>query len=144
MEGMRTLLRNSLARSLRTLSEEDRLAAALPVVCGSALAAHCTVVELDEGRTLHLRVSNADWLGSLLGMRDVLLRDLARVAGVPLEALDLQTAPSPVSRPKGGRPMVRPGTVQRSASSQSPKSPKPPQSSTPPKSPQSPEERKLY
>lgn len=119
MEGMRTLLRNSLARSLRTLSEEDRLAAALPVVCGSALAAHCTVVELDRERTLHLRVSNADWLGSLLGMRDVLLRDLARVAGVPLEALDLQTAASSASRLKRGRP----GTAGRFMSSQSPQSP---------------------
>lgn len=114
MEGMRTLLRSSLARSLRTLSEEDRLAAALPVVCGSALAAHCTVVALDEGRTLHVRVSDADWLGSLLGMRDVLLRDLARVAGVPLGALDLQTAPSPVGRPAGGRQMGRPSAGPRS------------------------------
>lgn len=141
MEGMRTLLRNSLARSLRTLSEEDRLAAALPVVCGSALAAHCAVVELDRERTLHLRVSNADWLGSLLGMRDVLLRDLARVAGVPLDALDLQTAPSPVSRLKGGRPMGRPGTVGRSTSPQPSRSPK---SLKSPKYPRSPQERKLH
>ena len=99
MQGMRALLRNSLGRSLRTLPEEDRLAAALPVVCGSALAAHCTVVALDDDRTLHLRVSSEDWLGSLVGMRDVLQRDLAQTAGVPLRGLNLQVARPAVSRP---------------------------------------------
>ncbi len=101
MQGMRTLLRSSLARSLRTLSEEDRLAAALPVVCGSALAARCTVVALDESRTLHLLVSGDDWLGSLLGMRDVLQRDLAQTAGVVLQGLDLRVA-CPDPRPAAG------------------------------------------
>lgn len=103
MQGMRTLLRNSLARSLRSLSEEDRLAAALPIVCGSALAAHCTVVAFDESRILHLRVSNDDWLVSLLGMRDVLERDLAQTAGVPLHGLDLQVAGSPAGRSPSSR-----------------------------------------
>lgn len=104
MQGMRALLRNSLGRSLRTLPEEDRLAAALPVVCGSALAAHCTVIALDDDRTLHLRVSSEDWLGSLVGMRDVLQRDLAQIAGVPLRGLNLQ-----VARPAAGIPaQVRP------------------------------------
>ncbi len=98
MQGMRTLLRSSLARSLRTLPEEDRLAAALPVVCGSALAAHCSVVALDEARTLHLQVSGSDWLGSLLAMRDVLQRDLAQTAGVPLRGLELQVARKPATR----------------------------------------------
>lgn len=110
MQGMRTLLRGSLARSLRTLSEEDRLAAALPVVCGSALAAHCSVFALDESRTLHLRVAGQDWLGSLLGMRDVLQRDLAQTAGVVLHGLDLQ-----VERGLAGRRgFARPANVSSS------------------------------
>ena len=45
---------------------------------------------LDESGTLFLRVSSDDWLGSLLGMRDVLQRDLAQIAGVPLRRLELQ------------------------------------------------------
>ncbi len=107
MQGMRTLLRNSLARSLRKLSEEDRLAAAMPVVCGSALAAHCTVTGLDEQRILHLGVSSGDWLEPLLGMRDVLARDLAQTAGVALHGLDLQVIRPPRSRAAASGP--RPG-----------------------------------
>ena len=43
MQGMRDLLRGSLGRSLRELPEEDRLMAAWPVACGSALAGHAEV-----------------------------------------------------------------------------------------------------
>ncbi len=92
MQDMRELLRSSLARSLRTLTEEDRLAAALPVVCGSALASHCVVEGLDETRTLRLRVDKGEWLSALLGMRDVLQRDLARTAGVPLHGIIFEAA----------------------------------------------------
>ena len=91
MQGMRDLLRGSLARSLRMLSEEDRLASALPVVCGQALAAHCEVDRLDEQRTLHLRVSGREWLAPLLSMRDVLQHDLARIAGVKLDGLHFES-----------------------------------------------------
>ncbi len=90
VQGMRDLLRNSLARSLRTLPEEDRLAAALPVVCGTALAAHCRVDRLDDQRTLHLQVRGREWLGPLLAMRDRLQGDLARTAGVPLHGLHFE------------------------------------------------------
>lgn len=83
-------MRGSLARSLRTLSEEDRLAAALPVVCGTALAAHCQVERLDPERTLHLCVKGREWLGPLLGMRDRLQGDLARIAGVRLDGLHFE------------------------------------------------------
>ena len=37
MEGMRGLLRGSLGRSLEAMQEVDRLAAAWPVACGSAM-----------------------------------------------------------------------------------------------------------
>lgn len=103
MQGMRAMLRQSLGRSLRTLPEEDRLAAALPVVCGSALAAHCAVAELDAQRILHLRVSGESWLGPLLAMRDVLKRDLAQTSGVVLHGLELRLTPAagtPVRAPK--------------------------------------------
>ena len=92
MQGMRDLLRGSLARSLRTLTEEDRLAAALPLVCGTALALHCAVDRLDEERTLHIQVHGRDWLPPLLSMREVLRHDLARTAGVSLRGLEFAIA----------------------------------------------------
>lgn len=110
MQGMRTILRSSLGRSLRTLPEEDRLAASLPVVCGSALAAHCSVMELDDSRTLHLRVTSEDWHRSLLGMRDVLQRDLAQTAGVLLKGVELHVArPAAVRAKVGEVPEARAG-----------------------------------
>ncbi len=99
MQPLREVIRGSLARSLRSLAEEDRLAAALPVVCGTALAAHCTVAQLDADRTLHLGVDGPEWLGSLLGMREMLQHDLQRVAGVPLAGLHFQQAGFASNRP---------------------------------------------
>ncbi len=107
MQGMREFLRGSLAGSLRTLSAEDRLAAALPLVCGTALAGHCVVEHLDDAGTLHLRVSDREWLGPLLAMRDVLRSDLARIAGVPLAGLHFEThRPQPLDaqHPAARRP----------------------------------------
>ena len=98
MERMRDVIRGSLARSLRLLAEEDRLAAALPVVCGSVLASHCEVERLDEERTLHVRVDSPEWMASLLGMRDILQHDLQRVAGVPLAGLHFLQAGSAPDR----------------------------------------------
>ena len=89
MQGMRELLRQSLATSLRALPREDRLAAALPVVCGPALAAHCRVLQLDEQGILHLAADGEHWLRPLIAMRDVLQRDLERIAGVHLNGLRL-------------------------------------------------------
>lgn len=98
MQGMRDLLRLSLARSLRTLPEEDRLAAALPVVCGSALAAHCSVDRLDEDGTLHLSVRGREWIGPLLAMREVLQHDLARISGVNVLGLRFESMKPGIGR----------------------------------------------
>ena len=49
MQGMRDMLRGSLARSLRPLPPLDRLAAAWPVACGSALAGHGEIVGYEDG-----------------------------------------------------------------------------------------------
>ncbi|MGI4826683.1 MAG: hypothetical protein ACRYFU_00575, partial [Janthinobacterium lividum] len=111
VQGMRDLLRGSLARSLRTLPEEDRLAAALPVVCGSALASHCVVDRLDKERTLHFWVRGREWLGPLLAMRDVLQHDLARISGVSLSGLHFESmrsgagGRSPQGAPDPNRPI---------------------------------------
>src|SRR5579875_1309207 len=115
---MRDLLRSSLARSLRTLPDEDRLAAALPVVCGTALAAHCTVERLDEERTLHLRVDSSHWLRSISAMQDVLQRDLARISGVRIDDVAFEPLHrASVRRDGGAEPTraVRPiGAVRKS------------------------------
>ena len=49
MEGMRALLRESLRKSLQTMGDEDRLAAAWPVACGVAMAGRGEVVGYEDG-----------------------------------------------------------------------------------------------
>lgn len=117
MQGMRDLMRGALARSLSTLSPEDRLAAALPLVCGTALASHCEMIALDEDGTVHLRVHGRDWMSPLLSMREVLQHDLARIAGVAVTALRLEATPN--ESPIRGRPQG-PGPAQRTNRSQLP------------------------
>ena len=99
MQGMRDVIRASLARSLRLLTEEDRLAAALPLVCGSALASHCQIAYLDDERTLHVRVDAGNWLASAVGMKEMVQHDLQRVAGVRLAGLHFVEAGSAPDRP---------------------------------------------
>jgi hypothetical protein len=111
MQGMREVIRGSLARSLRLMSEEDRLASALPVVCGSALAGHCEVARLDEDRTLHVRVDSPEWLTSAVGMKSVLQHDLQRVAGVSLSGLHFVEAGSAPGR--AGREFAEPWAPER-------------------------------
>ena len=118
MQGMRELIRGSLARSLRLLTEEDRLAAALPVVCGTVLAGHCEVDRLEGDGKLHVRVDSPEWMSPLLGMREMLQHDLQRVAGVPLTGLHFVQAGSAPDRPLrpafAGRVQDAPG-LQRPA-----------------------------
>jgi hypothetical protein len=90
MQRMRDVLRDSLARSLRELSEEDRLAAAWPVACGSALAAHAEVLHLDAEHVLHVRVTGAEWMRQFLHMRSALANDLGRIAGVRLAGIHFE------------------------------------------------------
>jgi hypothetical protein len=90
MQRMRDVLRGSLARSLRELPDEDRLAAAWPVACGSALAAHAEVLHLDAESVLHVRVTGAEWMQQFLHMRSALANDLGRIAGVRLAAIHFQ------------------------------------------------------
>jgi predicted nucleic acid-binding Zn ribbon protein len=84
MQRMRDVLRGELGRSLRELSEEDRLAAAWTVVCGAAMAAHGRVLRLDDDRVVHVRVDSEEWMQQFLHMRAILLAELGRVAAVRL------------------------------------------------------------
>lgn len=87
---MRDLLRSSLGRSLSALPEEDRLAAAWPVACGPALAAHGEVLGLDAEHVLHVRVLHSAWREQFAQMRSMLTKDLGRIAGVRLEAIHFE------------------------------------------------------
>jgi hypothetical protein len=104
---MRDLLRDSLGRSLRDLSDDDRLAAAWPVVCGSALADHGEVLHLDDDRVLHVRVTGSDWMQQFLHMRSALSNDLGRIAGVRLSGIHFEqqgrTQPRPFIPPAKDR-----------------------------------------
>lgn len=90
MQRMRDLLRGSLGRSLAALPEQDRLAAAWPVACGPALAAHGEVLGLDADHVLHVRVLHAAWREQFAQMRSMLTTDLRRIAGVRLEAIHFE------------------------------------------------------
>jgi hypothetical protein len=93
MQGMRDLLRESLGRSLCDLSREDRLAAAWPVACGSALASRGELVHLDEQGVLHIHVAGDEWMQPFLSMRTALQNDLSRIASVPLSGIHFQRKP---------------------------------------------------
>jgi hypothetical protein len=90
MQGMREVLRGSLGRSLRELPDEDRLMAAWPVACGSALAGHAKVLYLDAENVLQVRVDGAQWMQQFLSMRSALANDLGRIAGVRLAGIHFE------------------------------------------------------
>ena len=86
---MRDLLRANLGRSLRAFSELDRLAAAWPLVCGAAMAAHGTVTGYDDAAGT-VQVSDPKWLRQMMAMRGQIAGELARVAGVPVGAIHFE------------------------------------------------------
>lgn len=90
MQAMREVLRGGLGRSLRTLSDEDRLAAAWVVACGPALAARAEVLGLDDDRVLHIRVLQPGWREQFAQMRAMLTDDLRKIAGVRLQAIHFE------------------------------------------------------
>ncbi len=90
MQGVRELLRASLGRSLRSLPDEDRLAAAWTVACGPALAERAEVLGLDENRVLHVRVLQPAWRDQFAHMRAKLTDELRRIAGVRLETIHFE------------------------------------------------------
>lgn len=87
---MRDVLRGTLGRSLRTLSEEDRLVAAWAVACGPALAERAEVLGLDEDRVLHVRVLQPGWRDQFGQMRTMLTEELQRIAGVRVQTIHFE------------------------------------------------------
>jgi hypothetical protein len=86
MEAMRDVLRGTLARSLRGIGDEDRLAAAWTVACGCAMAERGRVVGYDAG-VVRIEVTDQVWLRQMTSLRGVLEREMARIAGLKVSGI---------------------------------------------------------
>jgi len=86
---MRDLLKVSLRRSLGALSDEDRLAAAWPVVCGRAMAERGAVVGYVDG-IVRMQVEDGAWARQLMSMRVQIAGELARIAGVRVSEIHFE------------------------------------------------------
>src|ERR1700677_2804168 len=80
LEGMRDLVRGSMGRSLRSLSEEDKLAAAWSVACGKTMAERGAVVGYVDGVVL-LQVADEVWMRQMMSMRTQLAGEMAGISG---------------------------------------------------------------
>jgi len=89
MEAMRDVLRAGMGRSLRALSERDRLEAAWLVACGRMLAGHGDVVGYRDG-TVEVEVHGGAWLEHLKSQRHHLETEMARIAQVPVTGIHFQ------------------------------------------------------
>ncbi len=86
MEGMRETLRRSLSRSLGSLAEEDRLAAAWTVVCGRVLSGRGSIAGYSEG-VVRVEVVDAVWMQQMMRIGKQLMRELGATANVPVREL---------------------------------------------------------
>lgn len=89
MEGMRTLLRGALGKSLSGMLEEDRLAAAWPVACGAAMAERGEIAGYSEG-VVRVIVSDAAWMQQMRSMGEVLQRELGKISGVAVTGIHFE------------------------------------------------------
>jgi hypothetical protein len=89
MDAMRDLLRGGLARSLRSMCDVDRLAAAWTVACGRAMAERGEVLGYEAG-VVSIRVADAVWMGQMISMRGSIAREMARIAGLPVSGIQFE------------------------------------------------------
>jgi hypothetical protein len=87
MQAMRDVLRGELGRSLRGIREEDRLAAAWTVACGSAMAGRGRVAGYAAG-VVRIAVADAVWLNQMRSLGNVLERDLAKISGLKVTGIE--------------------------------------------------------
>jgi hypothetical protein len=91
MEAMRDVLRSSLGRSLSGVQEEDKLVAAWTVACGCAMADHGHVIGYEAG-VLRIEVADAVWLRQMRSLHSVLAREVAKIAGLRVTAIEFELA----------------------------------------------------
>jgi hypothetical protein len=89
MEAMRELLRGSLGRSLSSMRDEDRLAAAWTVACGRAMAERGDVIGYERG-VVRIEVADAVWMRQMISLRGTLEREMARIAGMPVSGIQFE------------------------------------------------------
>jgi hypothetical protein len=89
MEAMRELLRGNLGRSLRSMRDEDRLAAAWTVACGRAMAERGAVIGYESGM-VRIEVADAVWMGQMISLRGTIEREMARIAGLPVRGIQFE------------------------------------------------------
>ncbi len=104
MEGMRSLLRGALGKSLLVLGDEDRLAAAWTVVCGRPLNERGSIAGYEHG-VVQVEVVDTVWLRQMTGMRKQLIRELAEIADVSVTDVrfNVRGAPRRGDPRSGGR-----------------------------------------
>jgi predicted nucleic acid-binding Zn ribbon protein len=89
LEVIRDLFRESLKKTLGSLCDEDRLAAAWPVVCGKTMSERGTVVGYADG-VVRVLVEDGAWLRQLTSMRGQLAGEMARIAGVRVSEIHFE------------------------------------------------------
>ena len=86
---MREVMRGSLARTLAGAREEDRLAAAWTVACGRAMAERGVISGYEDG-IVRIEVTDNVWLRQMEALRGTLVREMARISGVKVEAIEFK------------------------------------------------------
>ncbi len=89
LQGMRELIGASISQSLKSLQDEDRLAAAWPVACGKAMAERAVVLGYEEG-ILRMEATDDLWLRQLTAMRGQLAGEISRIAGVKVREIHFE------------------------------------------------------
>jgi len=82
-------MRGSVARTLAGAREEDRLAAAWTVACGRAMAERGVIVGYEDG-IVRIEVTDNVWLRQMEALRGTLVREMARISGVKVEAIEFK------------------------------------------------------
>lgn len=92
MQGMREILRGSLAKSLGSVTPLDKLATAWVVVCGKAMAERSEILSY-EGGVVRAGVCDEGWMRHMVGMRGRLAVELAKIAGLTISEIHFELMP---------------------------------------------------
>jgi hypothetical protein len=87
MEDLKSILRGSFAKSLGALNDEDKVAAAWPVACGSVLASRGVVVGYTVG-VMRVEVPSGAWMREMMSVRAKLEHEIARISGVRIVKIE--------------------------------------------------------
>lgn len=89
MEEMRSLLKNTLGKTLQAFPMEDRLEAVWRVICGKVLAEHGRVTGYSDG-VLRVEVNDEAWMEQMKNLRSQIESDMTRIAGVRVRGIHFE------------------------------------------------------